>query len=862
MEKVRKKTRNFLIGSMAVMLALCIGVFSWLTIYMVKESKDTITNVVDLYMEEISEQLKNHFNTLLNNRIIQVRGILEAVPFSSMGELDNSIRTALGQMAENRGFTYLGLYNSKGEEFLIYGDSVTVVNGEAFFRVLDDGEPVAAVGEKGNGEQLLLYGILMETSHSEPYHLPDGSICNSVLVGIPLEKMNEALALGRNDSLMYAHIIRNDGSFVIQNADSEGDNYFDWLSANAEFEDDGVQNGVESLRDSVTNRKTYSTVVNVNGERRHIYVSPMNNTWWTLVAVMPHGELDSAINTLGQERTFVTLIACSLLLLAMILIFLIYLKMSSRQIRETELARQRAEEAQQEAEYANHAKSEFLSNMSHDIRTPMNAIVGMTTIAVTNIDDKDRVKDCLQKIARSSRHLLGLINDVLDMSKIESSKLNLNLGLVSLREITEGLVNIMQPQMKARQQSFNISVRNVLAEQVFCDEIRLNQVLINLLSNATKFTPEGGNIRVSLTQEDSPKGDAWVRTHFWVQDDGIGMAPEFQKKIFESFAREDSKRVHKTEGSGLGMAITKYIVDKMEGSIEVESEQNKGSTFHIILDLERSDVSEANMVLPPWWMLVVDDDHQLCHDAVYSLEELGIRAEYATNGADAIAMVENSEKKGKEYHVVLIDWKMPDMDGVETVRRIREKVGEHLPILLVSAYDWSDIEDEARAAGVNGFIAKPLFKSSLYHGLLPFLDDAPKAMPEKARDDFSGTHILLAEDNELNWEIAHVLLAERGFEIDWAENGQRCVEMFREKEPGYYQAILMDIRMPVLDGYGATKSIRRQADRPDGRDIPIIAMTADAFAEDVARCLDCGMNGHLAKPLNIDEVVETIRRFL
>ncbi len=862
MEKVRKKTRNFLIGSMAVMLALCIGVFSWLTIYMVKESKDTITNVVDLYMEEISEQLKNHFNTLLNNRIIQVRGILEAVPFSSMGELDNSIRTALGQMAENRGFTYLGLYNSKGEEFLIYGDSVTVVNGEAFFRVLDDGEPVAAVGEKGNGEQLLLYGILMETSHSEPYHLPDGSICNSVLVGIPLEKMNEALALGRNDSLMYAHIIRNDGSFVIQNADSEGDNYFDWLSANAEFEDDGVQNGVESLRDSVTNRKTYSTVVNVNGERRHIYVSPMNNTWWTLVAVMPHGELDSAINTLGQERTFVTLIACSLLLLAMILIFLIYLKMSSRQIRETELARQRAEEAQQEAEYANHAKSEFLSNMSHDIRTPMNAIVGMTTIAVTNIDDKDRVKDCLQKIARSSRHLLGLINDVLDMSKIESGKLNLNLGLVSLREITEGLVNIMQPQMKARQQSFNISVRNVLAEQVFCDEIRLNQVLINLLSNATKFTPEGGNIRVSLTQEDSPKGDAWVRTHFWVQDDGIGMAPEFQKKIFESFAREDSKRVHKTEGSGLGMAITKYIVDKMEGSIEVESEQNKGSTFHIILDLERSDVSEANMVLPPWWMLVVDDDHQLCHDAVYSLEELGIRAEYATNGADAIAMVENSEKKGKEYHVVLIDWKMPDMDGVETVRRIREKVGEHLPILLVSAYDWSDIEDEARAAGVNGFIAKPLFKSSLYHGLLPFLDDAPKAMPEKARDDFSGTHILLAEDNELNWEIAHVLLAERGFEIDWAENGQRCVEMFREKEPGYYQAILMDIRMPVLDGYGATKSIRRQADRPDGRDIPIIAMTADAFAEDVARCLDCGMNGHLAKPLNIDEVVETIRRFL
>lgn len=875
MEKTRKKIRRFLTGSVALLLALCIGVFSGLTIYMVNESEETIIDVVNLYMEEISQQLQNHFNTLLNNRIIQIRGILDAVPFEEVGELDDELREQLARVGQLREFTYMGLYNADGEEFLIDGDSITIVNKDTFLEIVNGGTPIAAVGQTAGGERLLVYGMSMGEAG---YRLPDGSMCACIVVGLPIQRLNDALKLGsiNDDRLTYSHIIRWDGSIVVQNGDIAGDNYFDWLLKTADFEDHTPEEGVAQMREAVEQNADFSTVLVADGQRRHVYCRPMENTRWTLVTVMPHGELEKAINELGQERTSVTLLSCAFLMFVTIVVFVIYLKMSYQQIAETEQARRRAEEAQkeaehaqqeaehaqQEAEHANHAKSEFLSNMSHDIRTPMNAIVGMTAIAVANIEDKDRVRDCLQKIARSSRHLLGLINDVLDMSKIESGKLNLNLSLVNLREVTEGLVNIMQPQMKARRQSFNISVRSILSEQVFCDEVRLNQVLINLLSNATKFTPEGGSIRVSLTQEESEKGDNWVRTHFWVQDNGIGMTPEFQKKIFESFVREDNKRVRRIEGSGLGMTITKYIVDKMEGTIEVESELDKGSTFHIILDLERSDISEIDMVLPPWRMLVVDDDPQLCHDAVNSLEELGIQAEYVTNGADAVAMVEQSEKKGKEYHVVLIDWKMPDMDGVETVRRIRERVGERLPILLISAYDWSDIEDEAREAGVNGFISKPLFKSSLYHGLLPFMDGVSESAPEKQQDDFTGVRLLLAEDNELNWEIAHVLLSERGFEIDWAENGQQCLDMFLASEPGYYKAILMDIRMPVMDGYGATRAIRSQESRPDGRDIPIIAMTADAFAEDVARCLECGMQGHLAKPLNIDEVVETIRKFL
>ena len=574
------------------------------------------------------------------------------------------------------------------------------------------------------------------------------------------------------------------------------------------------------------------------------------------MTVMPYGALDEAVSSLGSQRAAITFVSCGILLAATLVVFFLYFRMSRRQLAAVE-------KAQREAERANRAKSEFLSNMSHDIRTPMNAIVGMTAIASANMDNREQVASCLRKISLSSKHLLGLINDVLDMSKIESGKLTLNLDAVCLREAVEGIVSIIQPQVKSRKQSFDVFIQNIRRENVLCDGVRLNQVLLNLLSNALKFTPEGGRITMTVSQEGSPRGEGFVRTHFIVQDTGIGTSEEFQKKIFDSFAREDSTRVQRTEGTGLGMAITKYIVDEMQGTITVASQRDKGSCFHVTLDLENAPDTEGEMRLPPWDMLVVDDDEPLCRSAADALGEIGVRAEWALSGDQALALAQECRRQGRDYHVILLDWKLPGMDGIETARQLRRAIGDHVPILLISAYDRSDIEAPARQAGISGFMAKPLFKSTLYHGLLRFAGDEPAQQeePQEAALDFTGIRILVAEDNELNWEIASELLSSYGFQLDWAENGRQCVDRFSASQPGDYALILMDLRMPVMNGYDATAAIRA-LDRPDSRSIPIIAMTADAFSEDIHRCLACGMNAHIAKPLDMRELLRLLQKHL
>lgn len=856
MEALKKKTSRFLWGSLIGLILLCIGVFVWITTFMLRESENTITQVVNLYMEEMNSQLQRHFSSLIEMRLFQVEGITEIVPPDGADTFDAELAERLESAGRKRDFVYMALYNTEGEEFLIYGDPVSVINKDFYIEEMNGGRQTAATGETANGDVLLLYGISVGFPYSKGYTLPDGSRCTALTVGLPIEKLNAALALNGDGSLVFSHIIRRDGSFVVQNSDIPNNNYYEWLQNNADFGERETEQVIDELKNAVNREEPYSMVFSIDGERRHVYCTHLENSEWTLVTVMPHGGLDDAVAGLGGSRISVTLAGCGLLLAATLVIFFIYMGMSRRQIEATE-------KAQREAERANLAKSEFLSNMSHDIRTPMNAIVGMTAIASANIDKPEQVKTCLQKITLSSRHLLGLINDVLDMSKIESGKLNLNTELVSLRETMESLVSIVQPQVKAKGQSFNISVQHISSEQVLCDGVRLNQILINLLSNAVKFTPEGGSISVAVTQELSPRGEKWVRTHFRVKDNGMGMTPEFQKKIFESFAREDTRRVRKIEGSGLGMAITKYIVDKMEGTIEVQSKLEKGSEFHVTLDFEKAEVPEEEMSLPAWDMLVVDDDEQLCRDVVHSLDELGVHAEYALNGETAVRMAEERDREGRGYHIVLLDWKMPGIGGLETAKEMRGKIGNHIPILLISAYDWSDFEEEAKAAGISGFISKPLFKSALYYGLEPYTDsECQREEPVEAEENFGGVRLLVAEDNDINWEIANELLSARGFELEWAENGRQCVDMFMENEPGYYKAILMDLRMPVMDGYEAAKAIRNLEERPDGKEIPVIAMTADAFAEDVSRCLEYGMNAHVAKPLDIDELVRTIKRLL
>lgn len=606
----------------------------------------------------------------------------------------------------------------------------------------------------------------------------------------------------------------------------------------------------------------YSTMVKIDGVKQHMYASSLPNSVWYLVTFMPYGALNESVENLGERAANASAVVCAIIILLLIALFLRYLILNKAQVKELEKAKLQAEKAKQEAEIASKSKGEFLSNMSHDIRTPMNAIVGMTAIATAHIDDPQQVQNCLKKITMSSRHLLGLINDVLDMSKIESGKMTLNEELVSMREIMESIVSIVQPQVKAKHQKFNISIFNILSENVHCDSVRLNQMLLNLLSNAIKFTPENGSIDVSLYEEPSEKGSDYVRIRIKVKDSGIGMSEEFRQHIFESFSREDNKRIHRTEGTGLGMAITKYIVDAMKGEITVQSEQGVGTEFQVVLDLMRAEEQVEDMVLPDWVMLVVDDDQQLCESTVESLRSIGIRAEWVLNGEDAVRMASQHHKAHNDYHVILLDWKLPEMDGIQTARELRRQLGDDVPILLMSAYDWSEIEDEARASGISGFLMKPLFRSTLFYGLKPYVgvddNEDVQTIDENNTLQFSNKRILIAEDNELNWEIAYELLRDRGLELDWAENGEVCADMFRRSEYGYYDAILMDIRMPIMNGYEATDLIRAM-DRPDA-DLPIIAMTADAYSDDIQKCLDHGMNAHVAKPIDIDEVTRILKK--
>lgn len=512
----------------------------------------------------------------------------------------------------------------------------------------------------------------------------------------------------------------------------------------------------------------------------------------------------------------------------------------------------------------NGAKSEFISGMSHAIRTSMNGIIGMTAIARANINDAERVSDCLSKIAFSSRRLLNLIGDILDLNKIESGDLSFTSQTVSLREVINKLANIVVPQTKARGQKFDIFVRDIQTENVYCDGVRLNQILLNLLSNAIKFTDDGGFVRVYLRQEDSPRGQNFVRCIFKVCDNGIGMTEEFQRQIFEEFSREETQQVQETEGSGLGLAVSKAIVDAMKGTIAVKSEVGEGAEFVVTLDFERAELKEPDAIFPSQKLLIVDDDEDLCRNAANWLEEAGVKTDWATNAQIAIDMAQKNHDAGDGYKIVLIDSEMPDANILETVKSFRERFGDKIPALIISAYVWSDIEEEARKAGARGFIFKPLFKSDLFAGLSPYMLGAEskenETLEKKDVRRLDGKRVLIAEDNDLNWEIASELLSDEGLIVERAEDGLECVETFSKSEVGKYDAILMDVRMPVMTGYDATINIR--ALERDDANIPIIAMTADVFSDDLQRCKECGMNDHISKPIDVEKILQILTRYL
>ena len=509
---------------------------------------------------------------------------------------------------------------------------------------------------------------------------------------------------------------------------------------------------------------------------------------------------------------------------------------------------------------ANRAKREFLFNMSHDIRTPMNAIIGFTSLAATHIDNREQVLDYLKKISTSSQHLLSLINDVLDMSRIESGKVKIEEKAVHLPDLVHDVRSIIQPNVAAKRLSLFIDTMDIEDEDIITDPLRLNQILLNILSNAIKFTPTGGMISIRIAQKNgAPKG--CVCYEFRIKDNGIGMSEEFQKHIFEEFSREESSTVSGIQGTGLGMSITKNIVDLMGGTIALTSEPGKGTEFIVTLCFTRSGQKAEPKQLPQLEglrALVADDDTNTCLNVSTMLSKIGMRPEWTISGKEAVIRTKYAVEQGDEFSVYIIDWLIPDMNGIEIVRQIRKVIGNRCPIIILTAYDWADIEDEARAAGVTAFCEKPLFLSELRRVLAePFRAEPASEPAQPTAADLKGKKLLLVEDNELNREIALEILKEAGFVVDTAEDGAVAVRKIKQAAPGLYDLILMDIQMPNLDGYEATRQIRALPDA-EKASIPIFAMTANAFEEDRQNALEAGMNGHIAKPLDVPHLLRVL----
>ncbi len=682
------------------------------------------------------------------------------------------------------------------------------------------------------------------------------AFCNRVSLYDPESKTSEAAVLLRvipisalEQKWVYPQMefvnadlsmIDSHGDYILKGNSFKNSSFFEFYKSYNPTDPESS----DELFKRITSSTGSISMIDSHGQECILAYTPVSATaGWTLLGLVPAKDLK--VDTENWLLFGVVFIG----LLLLFLCDMFYMRYINKRLQISA----------REAESANKAKTDFLSTMSHDIRTPMNAIIGLTAIAEKNLSDTESTAENLRKISLASNHLLTLINDILDISKVESGKLKLSPMTFSIVETVENLINISQPMIKEKNIEFSFHIDQMEKEYLYTDQLRLNQIFINILSNAIKYTEPGGSVNVDMSEEKSAVPGC-VQLTYVVTDTGIGMSPEFMAAMYQPFSRQVDSRVNSIQGTGLGLAITKQMVELIGGTIDCRSEQGKGTVFTIKLDIPIADRQRDDMKLEPIDILIVDDDDITLQTAVQTLESLGASAEQALSGPEALGMIKRRQLSGKEYDIVIVDWKMPEMDGLETIRRIRSEIGTGVPILLISAYDWSDIEDKAKVAGANGFVSKPLFRSTLYDKINDLTGKEPVSHEmEDDNSDLEGLHILVAEDNDINWEIISHILKSFGIITERAENGRVCVDIMSTAKEGSYELIFMDVQMPEMNGLDATKAIRGLKD-PWAANIPIIAMTADAFSENVTECLNAGMNGHIAKPIDIKLVIREIRR--
>ena len=854
---MEKRTTRFLNISLIVAPLLCIAIFIGQVFCVNWMGEDAIRQLGVFYMSGTTKQVSSHFGTIIELRLSQVESIVHAVPPARSAK-NSSRQIELTYNARSAGFEYLAFYTADGSFDMIYGPQVAPDVSEALRQSVQGGKNNVCAGTDETGTPVVLIGVPAN------YPMSDGSTSVALVAGLPANYLRDTLERNLQSNIIGFSIIRNDGSYVLHNGSIQENNYFDRIERLYEtFGGKTPAEYAKEFRSALDADIDYTSEVMFAGERWNVYCTNLPNSDWHLLLKISHNTMDETVHLLQRRWSSISVSGCILIVVALLFIFARYYRLTKMQMKALEQARETAEQAQRSAERSNKAKNEFLSNMSHDIRTPMNGIMGMTSIAISSLDDPPRVRSCLKKIYISSRHLLGLITDMLDMSKIESGNLILNMEPVSLREVMQNVATIIQPQIQEKKQHFCIYIYDIYREDIWSDRVRLSQVLLNILGNCVKFTPEGGVISAELYEDASPLGNEYVRSYLYVRDNGVGMSKEFLPRIFEPFAREDSARVDSAAGAGMGMTITKHIVDAMGGTITVESEKGKGTEFHITLDLEITARQEKLLRLPHRNILVIDDDELGGRLACAALGSIGLHGETAADVDQAIQMVEERRDQAEPFHILLLDWNIRGEYGLQTAEKLSSRLGPELPVILLTDGEWIELETPAEEAGIRGFIAKPLFRSTLYYGLRPFIEDKTQ-MSEQAEEeaaDLTGVRILVAEDNEMNWEIASDMLGEYGLELEWAENGRICVDKFEASEPGWYDGILMDLRMPIMTGFEAAEAIRK-LERKDAQSIPIIAVSADTFEDDIQKCFDCGMNAHTAKPMDPDKVLALLSQYL
>ena len=638
-----------------------------------------------------------------------------------------------------------------------------------------------------NGEQSLAFCNRVTLNDPE-----SGTDQTAVLLRVvPLSELEQKWVFPQEE-LTNAELsmIDANGDYVLKGYSFKNSSFFEFYKSYNPSD----PSSSKELFDRITSSTGSVSMLNSHGQECILAFTPVSaSAGWTLLGLVPAKDLKAGI----ENWLLVGVVSAGLIILFLYDLF--YMLSLNKRLQVTAT----------EAKSASKAKTDFLSTMSHDIRTPMNAIIGLTTIAEKNLGDVDSTRDSLREISLASNHLLTLINDILDISKVESGKLKLSPLTFSIVETVENLVNISQPMIKEKNIEFSFHINQMEKEYLYADQLRLNQIYINILSNAIKYTEPGGRVSVDLREEKSAVPGC-IQLTYVVADTGIGMSPEFMATMYQPFSRQTDSRVNSIQGTGLGLAITKQMVELMGGTIECQSEQGKGTTFTVVMDIPVADRQRDDMQLDPIDVLVVDDDETMLQTAVDSLEALGASAEQARSGLEALGMIEHRHLSGRDYGVVIVDWKMPDIDGIETIQRIHSEVDNKIPVLLVSAYDWSDIEDKAKEAGANGFVSKPLFRSTLYDKINDLIGkESVSKEPEDDYSDLVGLHVLVAEDNDINWEIISAMLSMFGITADRAENGRICVETMRTAEEGSYELIFMDVQMPEMNGLDATRAIRR-----------------------------------------------------